>query len=149
MTLSEVYFQPPTLGETTPPSTAVNGTDRVIHFPVQDMPSSDIVLYLRSATTLYAVYILLGLFGVILGLVGSPKIPQNRAGLMLLVSLVGFAALVFVAFGVLTPEQRMLDTTTVVTIGTVSGVCMAGIFGAGHALWAARRAQQPPRPPKP
>jgi hypothetical protein len=142
MPLAELHIKPVNLGETSPPSISENGMDRVVRFSNANIPASDVTLYLRSTpSALYGLYIFLGILGVILGLAGASKIPPRRAVLAFVLSLSGLVVLAFFFFRYLPSEQRIFDTTTVVTIGTVTGILLAT---AGYALLNIYRSRRTP-----
>lgn len=89
----------------------------------------DIYVFLSMSQNQYFLYIVLGIMGILLGYFAAPKIisTSSKAKWFLLTSVVGLIAIAVVFFGLLSPEQRFADTTTIVTIGTLCGLLL-GLF---------------------
>lgn len=89
----------------------------------------DVIVFLSGNQNQYSLYFVLGILGVFLGYFAAPKIisTPSKAKWYLLSSIIGMLAIAGIYFGLLPPEQRFTDTTTIVTIGTTLGL-LIGLF---------------------
>ena len=102
----------------------------------------DIFVFLGGTQNQYVLYIVLGIMGILFGYFAAPKIMPvpSRAKWSLLISVIGMGIIVGIFFGLLTPEQRFTDTTTIVTIGTALGL-LTGLFIASLQFLVEQRVE--------
>lgn len=132
-TLTHVRVKSNSLEETFPqsPRTDLSASERVIRFQDGSPPTSDIVVYFREpGSSLYPLYGVLGAIGLFSGFIPylffTPSV--RRAKWSLGLSLGMLVVLVSVFLLVLDSDQRLHDSTTVVTFGLGFG-SLFGLIG--------------------
>jgi hypothetical protein len=140
--LTEIRLKGEFLGETVPGSTPIGGSEqeRVVRFAMSSPPNDVIVYYNEARGNLPILYGFLSVLGLLLGFFVAPVIVSNRgsAVITLILSLVSLVVIGLILGLVLTPDQRLNDTTTVVTIGTAIGAVVGTSFRSAWALWKLR-----------
>jgi hypothetical protein len=90
----------------------------------------DIKVYFKPSEKQMFLYIFLGILGLLIGIGAAPRLVKSTRSAIfwLIISILGGLILAFVFFNLISPAQRINDTTTIVTIGTVAGIIIGLIF---------------------
>lgn len=105
--------------------------------PVNGVPQKDIIVYLRGSPPLTVLYYLVFIGGALVGIWTAPRysLGQKSATILAFLSIAGLLGWLASFFGLLTPEQRTYDMTTVSLMGIVCGG-LAGLTAyALFTLW--------------
>lgn len=113
-----------------------NQFSRRISLNTLQQGSFNLLIKIKDKPNQYILYIILGIMGILLGYFAAPKIVTTKKSAILLLSISAILSfgLVFIIFSVLSAEQLTNDTTTIVTIGMVSGLLLGMIFVSSNFL---------------
>lgn len=89
-----------------------------------DYETKDVTVFLAREQNQALFYLILGLFGVLLGYFTAPNVvsTRKRAISSLIGAIVTLIVIGVVLFTVISSAQRLTDTTTIVTVGTAVGL---------------------------
>lgn len=106
---------------------------------------TDITFIYERQQRQYILYIILGIFGALLGYFATPRIVHNikKSKISLGISLAGLIALIYIFFNILDPDQRWKDTTTIVTSGMVFGLLIGFIIGSISQIYSKENDENP------
>lgn len=125
ITINKNFFQ-----GSTPQATLINNSKKYEIDIHSNNGQSPIVVYLKIEEKQYFLYILLGVMGLLLGVLSAPKVITSKKSSIIGIivsSLALVVTFIFCSF-YLSIEQILTDTTTIVTIGTITGV-LIGLIG--------------------
>lgn len=115
-----------------PQATLSNNLERYEISPKSEMVvTSPIVIYLSIGEKQYYLYALLGVMGLLLGLLSAPKVITSKKSstIWIIISSFVLVSILIISWSYLSIEKILNDTTTIVTIGTITGI-FVGIIGA-------------------
>lgn len=125
--LKEVVIKSNNFQYSIPQENPSNGSN---YHTISAKNKEDIKIYFKPYEKQVFLYVFLGLLGLLIGVGTAPRLVKSNKGAIfwLIISVLGAFVLVFVFFNLISPIQRINDTTTIVTVGTVAGIILGLIF---------------------
>jgi hypothetical protein len=119
--LSELTIKSNNFQYSIPQESPSNGSN--LHI-IKNANLGDIRVFFKPTEKQIFLYIFLGILGLLIGFGATPKFIQTTRGavIWLLISFLCLGGLLFVFFSIITPTQRINDTTTIVTVGSALGL---------------------------